>query len=143
MGDRALTAAVFAVALLVILGGLGRYGLWDPDEGRHSAIARAVYAAPTWRGLVVPSHNFEDYHDKPILYYWLTSAAFATVGVNELGARLVPALAALVTLIVVFGWTTAVSDARTARRSVLVLLTSAGSMGLSRMAISTCSSPAG
>jgi 4-amino-4-deoxy-L-arabinose transferase-like glycosyltransferase len=80
----------------------------------------------------VPSHNFEDYHDKPILYYWLTSAAFATVGVNELGARLVPALAALVTLTAVFCWTTAVWDALAARRAVLVLLTSVGFMGLSR-----------
>ncbi len=132
MRERALTAGVFAVALLVVLVGLGRYGLWDPDEGRHSAIARAVYAAPTWRGLVVPSHNFADYHDKPILYYWLTSAAFAAVGVNELGARLVPALAAFATLIAVFRWTAAVWDVHAARRAVLVLLTSVGFMGLSR-----------
>jgi len=66
--DRALTAGVFAVAAFVVLAGLGAYGLWDPDEGRHAAIARAVYGSSTWRGLVVPTHNFAAYHDKPILY---------------------------------------------------------------------------
>jgi 4-amino-4-deoxy-L-arabinose transferase-like glycosyltransferase len=130
--DRALTAGVFAVAMLAILAGLGAYGLWDPDEGRHAAIARAVYAAPDWRGLVVPTHNFAAYHDKPILYYWLTGAAYALAGPNELGARLVSAIAALLTLIVVFRWTAVVWDARTARRAVLVLLTSLGFLGLAR-----------
>ncbi len=132
MRDRALTAGVFAVAMLAILAGLGAYGLWDPDEGRHAAIARAVYAAPDWRGLIVPTHNFAAYHDKPILYYWLTGAAYALVGPNELGARLVSALAAIATLLVLFRWTVAVWDVRTARRTVLILVTSIGFLGLSR-----------
>jgi len=53
------TLAVFAVAAVVLLGSLGGYGLWDPDEGRHAAIARELFAATTWRGWLLPSHNFE------------------------------------------------------------------------------------
>jgi 4-amino-4-deoxy-L-arabinose transferase len=127
-----LTAGVFAVAVLAILAGLGAYGLWDPDEGRHASIARAVYAASSWHGIIVPTHNFVAYHDKPILYYWLTSLAYAVVGPNELGSRLVSAIAALVTLVVVFRWTAAVWDVRSARRTVLVLITSVGFLGLAR-----------
>jgi 4-amino-4-deoxy-L-arabinose transferase-like glycosyltransferase len=130
--DRVLTGSVFAIAILVILAGLGAYGLWDPDEGRHAAIARGIYAATDWRGLIVPRHNFAAYHDKPILYYWLTGAAYALVGPNELGARIVSAMAALTTLLVLFRWTAAVWDLRTARRTVLVLVTSIGFLGLSR-----------
>jgi hypothetical protein len=85
------TLAVFAVAAVVLLGSLGGYGLWDPDEGRHAAIARELFAATTWQGWLLPSHNFEPYYDKPILYYWLTSLAYGGIGVNEAGARLVSA----------------------------------------------------
>jgi 4-amino-4-deoxy-L-arabinose transferase-like glycosyltransferase len=126
------TLAVFAVAAVVLLGSLGGYGLWDPDEGRHAAIARELFAATSWRGWLLPSHNFEPYYDKPILYYWLTSLAYGGVGVNEAGARLVSALAALATLVAVFRWTAAVAGVATARRAVLVLATSLGFVSLGR-----------
>jgi 4-amino-4-deoxy-L-arabinose transferase-like glycosyltransferase len=132
MRDRTRTAGVFLLAALALTAGLGGYGLWDPDEGRHASIAREVYAATTWRGWIVPSHNFAPYYDKPILYYLLTALAYAGAGVNEIGARLVPVLAAFATLAAVFAWTAAVWEARTARRAVVVLLTSAGFLGLGR-----------
>jgi 4-amino-4-deoxy-L-arabinose transferase-like glycosyltransferase len=132
MRDRALTAGVFVLVVLVLTVGLGGYGLWDPDEGRHASIARELFAAASWRGWIVPSHNFAPYYDKPILYYWLTALAYAAAGVNEVGARLVPVLAAFTTLVAVFAWTATVWDVRTARRAVVVLLTSAGFLGLGR-----------
>ncbi len=126
------TILVFVVVGVVLFVGLGAYGLWDPDEGRHASIARSVYDANTWRGWIVPAHNFEDYHDKPILYYWLTAAAFGALGANELAARMVPALAALGTLLAVYLWTATVWNASTARRAVLVLLTCVGFLALGR-----------
>jgi 4-amino-4-deoxy-L-arabinose transferase-like glycosyltransferase len=80
----------------------------------------------------VPSHNFADYHDKPILYYWLTSLAYAVAGVNELGARLVSALAATATLVITYAWAATVWSPRIAGRAVLVLVTSAGFLCLGR-----------
>jgi 4-amino-4-deoxy-L-arabinose transferase-like glycosyltransferase len=132
MDERGRTAAVFVVAAVALFAGLGGYGLWDPDEGRHAAIARELWAATTWHGWIVPSHNFEPYYDKPILFYWLTALAYAAAGVNELGARLVPALAALATLGAAHAWAAAVWEPRTARRAVLVLVSSAGFLGLGR-----------
>ena len=132
MPDRVRTLLVFTVALVVLVAGLSTYALWDPDEGRHSAIARELFNATTWRGWIVPSHNFADYHDKPILYYWLTSLAYGVAGVNEVGARLVAVLSALATLGAVFAWTATLWNVRLARRAVLVLTTSAGFMCLGR-----------
>lgn len=132
MHDRSRTLFVLAVAVVVFTAGLGGYGLWDPDEGRHSAIARELFSATTWQGWIVPSQNFAPYYDKPILYYWLTSLAYAVVGLNEWGARLVSALAALTTLGAVFAWTTTLWDARLGRRAVLVLASSAGFIALGR-----------
>lgn len=122
--------AALSVALLT--AGLGAYGLWDPDEGRHAAIARELYDATTWHGWLVPSHNFAAYHDKPILYYWLTAAAYGVTGTNEIGARLVSVLAALLTLAALYVWTSRVWNERLGRRAVLVLVTSAGFVCLGR-----------
>ncbi|MGH7893741.1 MAG: glycosyltransferase family 39 protein [Candidatus Binatia bacterium] len=130
--DRWLTCGVFAVAALVLATNLGHYALWDPDEGRHSEIARELFAASTWQGKLLLARNFEPYHDKPILYYWLTSAAYGLVGVNELGARLVSALAALTTLAIVFAWCAAVWNRRAACLAVAVLISSIGFLGLGR-----------
>jgi len=130
--DRWLTGGLFALAAVVLLVNLGHYGLWDPDEGRHSEIARELFDATTWRGKLLPQHNFQPYHDKPILYYWLAALALGVAGVNELGARLVSALTALGTLAVVFVWCRAVWDRRTARLAVAVLLTSAGFLAIGR-----------
>ena len=51
---------------------------------------------------------------------------------NEVAARLVSALAALVTLVAVFRWTAGVAGVATARRAVLVLATSLGFVSLGR-----------
>jgi 4-amino-4-deoxy-L-arabinose transferase-like glycosyltransferase len=123
---------VFTVSVIVLFVGLGRYGLWDPDEGRHSEIARELFNAPSWRGWILPSHNFAAYHDKPILYYWLAGLSFGVVGPNELGARLVSAFAAIATLVTVFLWSATVWERATARFAVLVTLSSAGFLALGR-----------
>ena len=125
--DRWLTAGIFAAAAFEILGWLGHYALWDPDEGRHAAIARELFFARTWQGWIITP-----YHDKPILYYWLTSLAYAGVGVDEVGARLVSALAAIATLVALHRWMALRWDGRTARLGVVVLASTAGFVGLGR-----------
>src|SRR5262245_34030781 len=96
MADRPVGAIVaLAVAALMLLPNLGGYPLLDPDEGRHAAVAREVLTAPSWHGWIVPALGGEPYYDKPMLFYWVTTVAYRVAGVNETGARLTSAVAAL------------------------------------------------
>ena len=67
--------------------------LIDRDEGRYAEGAREMLASGDW---LVPRLFGVPYLEKPPLFFWLTAASCALVGVGELGARLVSALAAAV-----------------------------------------------
>jgi 4-amino-4-deoxy-L-arabinose transferase-like glycosyltransferase len=125
-------AMVSLLAAVVLLPNLGGYALWDPDEGRHAAVARGVFEASGWRERLVPSLNFRPYHDKPILFYWLVAAAYAVGGVNELAARSVPALAAFATVLAVYAWAARVWNVAAAVAAGAVLLTAVEFAGLGR-----------
>jgi hypothetical protein len=126
--------AVCLIAGAVLLPNLGGYPLLDPDEGRHAAIAREMLGASSWRGWVVPTLGGEPYYDKPVLFYWLTAAAYGVVGVGELGARLVSTLSALGTIVLVWrlgatAWGTAAGVA-----AAIVCVTMTGVAGVARLA---------
>src|SRR5436190_16165649 len=78
-------AILLLVAALALGAGLGRPGLIDPDEpfyaqtatemlDRHDAVSPYIFGHPQF--------------EKPILFYWLAMASFATFGRTELAARL-------------------------------------------------------
>lgn len=73
--------------------------LLDPDEGRHAEIAREMWESGDW---IAPTFLGEPYLDKPPLLYWLCNACFAAFGVSHWAARLVPAGAAVCTLLAVY-----------------------------------------
>jgi 4-amino-4-deoxy-L-arabinose transferase-like glycosyltransferase len=130
----AATAVVLGVAGLVLFLRLGSYALWDPDEGRHAEVAREVLASRDWAGWITPRLNDEPYREKQIFFYWATAAAYAVVGVNELGARLVSALAALATVIAIFAWSMPRWGPRAAALAAVVLVTSVEFIVLGRFA---------
>jgi len=126
-------AAVTLTALLVLGFRLGASPLWDPDEGRHAEIARETWAAASWHQRLAPRFNFAPYRDKPVLFYWLVAGAYAVAGVGELGARLVPALAALATVLATYFWTARRTDVPTGVASALVLVTALEFVALGRL----------
>ena len=90
---RQLPLPIFAVAaatLVLALVHTRALPLIDRDEGRYAEAAREMVATGDW---LVPRLFGVPYLEKPPLYYWLTAAAYRVVGVDELGARLVSALA--------------------------------------------------
>lgn len=94
-------AAGFLLALfscLLILPNLS-YPLVDPDEGRYAEISREMLESGDY---VVPTQFGKPYLDKPPLLYWLTAASFELFGISEAAARLIPALAALLTIAAVY-----------------------------------------
>lgn len=134
---RSVRVALAAVAVLTLAGlilfvGLDAYPLWDPDEGRHALIARTVWAAPDWRGLLLPRLHGRPYHDKPILYYWLTAAAYALGGPTTVAARCVSACSALATIGLVFAFALRAWGLAAAVAAPAVLITALGFLGLGR-----------
>src|SRR5690348_17174323 len=70
--------------LSIILGGLffillGSRPLFTPDEGRYAEIAREML---TTQDYITPHLNEIKYFEKPILFYWLETAAMSIGGIN-------------------------------------------------------------
>jgi 4-amino-4-deoxy-L-arabinose transferase-like glycosyltransferase len=95
-GHYALLLTAGAMLFLVNLGGPS---LWDVDEGRNSGCSLEMLEARDW---LIPTFNAELRVDKPALLYWLQMLTYQALGVNELAARLPSALAALLTVLLVY-----------------------------------------
>jgi 4-amino-4-deoxy-L-arabinose transferase-like glycosyltransferase len=87
-----------AVVVLAWFSGIGVRKLQHPDEGRYAEIAREMAATGNW---VTPRLNGLKYFEKPPFQYWATAATFKAFGESEWTARLVPALAGLLTVVIV------------------------------------------
>lgn len=68
------------------------------DETRYLAVAWEMWQGD---GFLVPYLNGVPYPDKPPLLFWLLHAGWLLFGINDLWARVVPALAALASLVLV------------------------------------------
>ncbi len=89
---RKYTLLLILASFLLYFGGLGGYGLLEPDEGRYSEIPREMLETGDF---VTPRLNYVKYFEKPVLHYWLTAASLAVFGENEFAGRFWPALLAL------------------------------------------------
>ena len=89
---------LLVVALLLLFCRLD-FSLFEPDETRYAEIPREMLANNEW---LVPLLGSEPYLDKPPLLYWLTMFSYQTFGVGVWQARLVPAIALLLGLILTY-----------------------------------------
>ena len=85
-----IALALFASLALFLF--LGSRGLNEPDEGRYGELGREMALSGDW---LVPTLNGIPHFQKPPVIYWATAASMRLLGVNEWGARLPSALAAL------------------------------------------------
>jgi 4-amino-4-deoxy-L-arabinose transferase-like glycosyltransferase len=92
-----------AIALVLYLFAAGSMPLTDPDEGRYAEISREMASGGDW---LVPRLFGIPYLEKPPLLFWLTAASFRAFGATEWAARLVPASAGALGVLVVglFAW---------------------------------------
>lgn len=81
--------------------GLGSYPLWDPDEGRSGVIAKEMIQSGNWLTL---THHGAPYYDKPALYFWLVALGSALFGLGETAVRLPSAVAATLTVGLLYIW---------------------------------------
>lgn len=92
--------AVAALLFVVLFWRLGATSFWDPDEAHYAETTRELIVTGDWWA---PYYNDQPFFDKPIFFHQLQAMAMLVAGQNELGARLVPALAAL-GLVLFTGW---------------------------------------
>ncbi len=91
---------VGAMGALVIFGRLG-CPLLEPEESRYAEMPRQMLALDQW---ITPVWHGQPYYHKPPLLYWLVMISYRAFGVHDWSARLVPCLAAWLTLMAVFFW---------------------------------------
>ena len=118
------------ICYLIFLHGLGKYALWDPDEGRIGVIAKEMVASGNWATL---TQNGIPYYDKPVLYFWLVALCLKFLGFSELAVRLPSALAASLTVGFVFLWGMISGGLRRGLWAGLILATSMEFVFLGRL----------
>jgi 4-amino-4-deoxy-L-arabinose transferase-like glycosyltransferase len=87
---RQPVAALLLLSAVTFLTGLGRQAITDSDEAYYAEAAREMVESGDW---LTPHFNYERRWEKPILYYWLTAAAYLIAGPTEAAARFWSALA--------------------------------------------------
>jgi 4-amino-4-deoxy-L-arabinose transferase-like glycosyltransferase len=92
--------------LLLLAAGLlyfDRLGtpLLQPEDAFYAEIPREMALAGNW---VVPLYRGQPYFQKPPLFFWLIRVAYASFGVHDWAARLIPCAAAVATILVTFWW---------------------------------------
>jgi 4-amino-4-deoxy-L-arabinose transferase-like glycosyltransferase len=93
--------------LLVVMGLVfycfafqGTRSLWEPDEGRYTAVAMEMLRQGNW--LAPQLHREQPHWTKPPLTYWTIAAGISALGRNEFAARLVSSLSFFFTICFVY-----------------------------------------
>src|SRR5437763_2160779 len=130
--DAGLGALGVVLVFVVLFWRLGDATFWDPDEAHYAETSREMIATGDWWA---PYYNEQPFFDKPVLFHQLQAASMLVFGQNELGARMLTALAALglIGITVWFGRCAASRDVGVV--AGLLLAVSPGMFGLARYAI--------
>jgi 4-amino-4-deoxy-L-arabinose transferase-like glycosyltransferase len=91
------TVALLVLACAALLLPIGGSGSLDRAEVYFMDAARRMVETGDW---LVPHYREQPFFDKPILTYWLIAVAFQVFGSTPEAARLIPAAAALATVLV-------------------------------------------
>ena len=119
------------LAFTLFFLGLGSVGFVGPDEPRYADVARGMLQS----GDYVTPHLFgQPWFEKPPLYYWF-AALFFHMGVTEISARLVSALAAALLLWFWFNICNRQFGLRTAAVSCIMLGSTVGWIAFAHAAV--------
>jgi 4-amino-4-deoxy-L-arabinose transferase-like glycosyltransferase len=130
--DAAVGVLAAALLFVVLFWRLGVPTFWDPDEAHYAETSREMIATGDWWA---PHYNAQPFFDKPVLFHQLQAAAMRTVSDSELGARMVPALAALGLIVLTYWLAAALISRDVGLVAALMLGASPGVFALSRYAI--------
>ncbi len=129
---KRLFFATVIIGLLILFWGLGTVSLTSLNEGRRALAIKEMFASGNW---LLPTLNGELYLTKPPFLYWFSLIFSNLAGaVNEWTLRLPSALAALVTLWMVYRYSLKKFGAWPALFSLQILLANLGFAMLARRA---------
>ena len=117
---------------IVLFWRLGEPAFWDPDEAHYAETTREMIATGDWWAAY---YNDVPFFDKPVLFHQLQGASMLVFGQNELGARMLPALAALVLVLIAIWFGVRMISRDVGIVAGLMLAASPGVFGLARYAI--------
>jgi dolichol-phosphate mannosyltransferase len=109
--------------------------LLEPQEPRYAEIPRQMLAEGR---LFTPVLHGQPYLDKPPLLYWSVMAVYSVFGVSDWVARLVPAVAGVLTVLATYLWGRRVVGDRAGLCGAMVLCLSARFVYLERMLTMDC-----
>ena len=93
MSDRrAGLATLLLLCVFTFVIGLGSQAITDADEAYYAEASREMVESGDW---LTPRFNYQNRWEKPVLYYWLTSATYLVTGPTEFAARLWSALSGM------------------------------------------------
>jgi 4-amino-4-deoxy-L-arabinose transferase-like glycosyltransferase len=127
-----ITLPLLLLAALTFFAGLGRGAITDSDEAFYAESSREMVASGDW---LTPHYNYEPRFQKPVLYYWLTSATYLVTGPTELGARLWAALAGIGLVLVTAAAGRRWYDETTGLLAGAIVATNFGYFAIGRMAL--------
>lgn len=90
---------ILLLGIVILLPRLGDFGFWDPWEPKYAQSVREMLERDSY---FIPYYRDEARLAKPILTYWSIMAGAAVFGINEFGARIGGALAALASMLAVY-----------------------------------------
>ena len=96
--SRRAALSLLLVFALIWFSNLDYRRLVHPDEGRYAEIPREMSLSGDW---VTPRLNGIKYFEKPALQYWITAATYDVFGVHHWTARLWPALAGFLCVLLI------------------------------------------
>src|SRR5215470_18648931 len=96
---RPAVLSLLFLSLITFFLGLGRQAITDSDEAFYAEAAREMVEGRDW---LTPHFNYEERWQKPVLYYWVTAAAFVATGSSEWGARAFASLSAIALVLLTY-----------------------------------------
>ncbi|MGA2070765.1 MAG: phospholipid carrier-dependent glycosyltransferase [Sedimentisphaerales bacterium] len=96
---KSAATSIILLFTIVYIVPLGVRPLVIPDETRYAEISREMLATGGW---IVPKIDGMRYFEKPVLGYWLNTAAISLFGENAFAIRLPSALATGISALLVF-----------------------------------------
>jgi 4-amino-4-deoxy-L-arabinose transferase-like glycosyltransferase len=117
------------LALFACFFGINHYPLMNDNEGLYAETAREMLVSHNY---LIPHLNNVPYLEKPPLLYWLITLCFQSFGITAGATRLIPGLAALLTLASTY-WLSVTMQLKTRWQTVLTLSSTLGILLLARI----------